>query len=634
GNGAGKSTLLKVLADEQEIDQGALSVPRGTCFGYLPQEGISFKDTGLYDEVVSAQQEVLGLEEALETLQKALETAVDEEQDALLHQYEMLSERFHHLGGYALEAEVGRVLDGLGFAREDWQKPCSAFSGGWQMRIALSKLLLQKPNWLLLDEPTNHLDLEARYWLEHYLKNYPAGILMVSHDRHFIDALAQRCAELLMGKVTDYPGNFSFYEVERERRYEALVEKARRQDEEIERLEKFIERFRYKASKASQVQSRVKQLEKMERVVLPPRPQKDISFAFPQPPRSGRDVLTMRSVHKSYGDLKVLQGVDFTLERGERVAIVGVNGAGKSTMMRIMSGQESFVGEREEGYQVQLSFFAQDQAKALDLQQTVLQSVEEEAPYEIMPKLRNLLGCFLFQGDDVFKKIAVLSGGEKSRVALLRMLMRPANLLLMDEPTNHLDMSSQQVLLQALRQYEGTVVLVSHDRYFLDQIATRVVEVKDGMAKSYLGNYTDYLQKKQAAGEVHADDGVRWTAATDKGNDVAAVKTATATSRPQGKEHRKQQHFEREQKRREQEKKRRQYAKEVEALEAQLEQQEALADEISKQMSAAGFYEDYEKAEPIIQQYDTLKLKIASAYERWEELQELLESLKDESEYG
>ena len=635
GNGAGKSTFMKVIAGLMEPDAGAILVPKGTSFGYLPQDGIHFRARTLYEEVVSAQQEVLQIEKQIKSLEAAMEIIQDEnEQSQLMERYDVLSERFRYLGGYNLEAEVGKVLDGLGFLRADWERSCENFSGGWQMRIALARLLLQRPNWLLLDEPTNHLDLDARNWLEGYLKEYPSGILMVSHDRFFIDSLVRRCTEIYNGKLSDYEGNFSYYEVERERRYEAIEEKARRQAEEIEKIERFIDRFRYQASKASQVQSRVKQLEKIERIVLPPRPSKTMSFSFPKPPRSGREVLQITHATKHYGELCVLEDISVTVERGERLALVGVNGAGKSTLMRMMAGGEPFVGERQEGYQVKLSFFAQDQTQVLIPQHTVLQSLEEVAPYEMMPQLRTLLGCFLFQGDDVFKKISVLSGGEKSRVSLARMLMQPANLLLMDEPTNHLDMSSQQVLLQALKQYDGTIVFVSHDRFFIDQLATRIIEIKDRKTTSYLGNYEAYIEKKISLGLLEGETGVRFTTETTRSNEetnkpkAVASPTTTASKEPSGpREQRQQQYFETQQQRREFERKRRIVTDEISSIESALARKEERLAVLEVMMSESGFYEDFERSGPIIEEYDELKEEIAQAYALWEQLQETLETL-------
>ena len=633
GNGAGKSTLMKVLAGRMEADSGDILLPKETSFGYLPQDGITFKGQTLYKEVVSGLDELLRLEAEVKRIEEAMGATEDaEEQAQLLARYDTLTERFRHLGGYHIEAEVGRVLDGLGFKREDWEKPCESFSGGWQMRIALARLLLQRPNWLLLDEPTNHLDLDARNWLEQYLKSYPSAILMVSHDRHFIDTLVQRCTEIYNGRLTDYEGNFSYYEVERERRYEQLAEAARRQGEEIERIERFIERFRYQASKATQVQSRVKQLEKIERIELPPRPSKTMSFSFPQPPRSGREVIRLDHVTKNYGELCVLEDVDLMVERGERVALVGVNGAGKSTLMRILADREPFVGERQEGYQVKLSFFAQDQAHILTPTDTVLQSLESVAPYEMMPQLRTLLGCFLFQGDDVFKKISVLSGGEKSRVALARMLMQPANLLLLDEPTNHLDMTSQQVLLQALQRFEGTILFVSHDRFFIDQLATRIVEVNARKLTSYAGNYEAYIQRKIALGLLEGEDGVRWS--TEAGSDAvqsgtlkSANKARSLSTQEDGQSGRAGQYFQSQQQKRVEERKKRSLQQEITNLESALAMKEEQVAKMEVEMNDPGFYEDFERAEPYLAQYNQLKQEIVQGYARWEELQIALEEL-------
>ena len=631
GNGSGKSTLMKIIAGLVESDAGRIITPKGTTFGYLPQDGIHFAGRPLFEEVKSVCASVLSLEGRLQELEELLDTEAKEGEayQSLLEEYDRISEEFRQHDGYRIEAEIGRILEGLGFSREDWQKPCEQFSGGWQMRIALAQILLKRPSIMLLDEPTNHLDLEARNWLQDYINKYPAAIILVSHDRFFLDAVVKRCSEIFQGKLTDYFGNFSYYEVERERRYEALEEEARRQGEEIERLERFIERFRYKASKATQVQSRVKQLEKIERIVLPPSPKK-MRFSFPKGTRSGKIVQELENVSKAYGDNQVLKDVSLTIQRGERVALVGVNGAGKSTLMRIMADQETFEGERIEGYQANMGYFAQDQAQVLNPDHTVYQAIEEIAPYDMVPRLRSLLGCFLFQGDDIDKKVKVLSGGERNRLAIARMLLRPSNFLLLDEPTNHLDIQAQEILLGALKDFQGTVVFVSHDRFFINQLAERVVEVKDQKLVNYVGNYEYYLRKKEEAGEIGSlADGVHWSTAA---KDVTSEQSATGAiqkgraktisdEKKQEREKKQDQYHQEKLVKRQLEKKIRTLQKEITSLESALEEKEAKIAELEEEMAQPGFYDDYEKANQQTEVYNRLKSEVEQGYGRWEELQ-------------
>ncbi len=440
-NGAGKTTLLRMLARQVSPDGGEVQVARGTTFGYLPQDGLEHRGRTLFAEVRSALAELLAMEAELGLLEERI---AEEHAQADLDRYAVLQEAFRQRGGYEIETEIAKVLRGLGFSEGDWEKPCDHFSGGWQMRIALAKLLLQRPNLLLLDEPTNHLDLPARDWLEGYLQAYPFAVVLVSHDRFFLDQVVSRIVEVWNGRLTEYPGNYSRYLEERERRVSALMEEKRRQDEEIDRIEAFIGRFRYQANKASLVQSRIKQLEKIERIEVPPQ-RRRIAFRFPDPPKGGRAALELSGVAQGYGDLTVLQGVDLCVEKGERVALVGANGAGKSTLMRLLAGEEApREGTRREGHNLHLAYFAQDQAKVLEPEKTVLQEITDAAPFDMVPRVRDILGAFLFSGDDVRKKVRVLSGGERNRLALAILLLRPANLLLLDEPTNHLDLGLQR----------------------------------------------------------------------------------------------------------------------------------------------------------------------------------------------
>jgi ATP-binding cassette subfamily F protein 3 len=417
----------------------------------------------------------------------------------------MLQERFHTLDGYALDAQVGGVLTGLGFTKEDWTRQTDQFSGGWQMRIALAKLLLAKPNLLLLDEPTNHLDLETRNWLEDYLKNYPFGYILISHDRYFLDVTIDRTVEIWNKRLTLYQGNYTKYLSQKDERRAQLEAAYRNQRLQIEHLESFINRFRAQATKAKQVQSRIKELEKIERIEIP-EDEPVIHFKFPQPPPSGRMVVEAEGLSKSYGPKQVFKDARFSIERGDRVALVGVNGAGKSTLIKLLTGAETpTAGSVHLGHNVVSEYFAQDQYKVLDGEQYMLDDMSRAALKVPESELRSLLGCFLFSGDDVFKKLGVLSGGERNRYALARILVSPSNFLLLDEPTNHLDMRAKDVLLNAIDAFSGTVVFVSHDRYFIDRLATRVIEVESGAITTYEGNYEDYLRRKEALTLVPAD---------------------------------------------------------------------------------------------------------------------------------
>jgi ATP-binding cassette subfamily F protein 3 len=419
-------------------------------------------------------------------------------------EYEQIADRFHQLqgqfaahDGYALEAQVGTVLTGLGFSKEDWNRRTEEFSGGWQMRVAMAKLLLQKPNLLLLDEPTNHLDLEARNWLEEYLAEYPHAYVVISHDRYFLDVTVSKTADIWNRRVTFYTGNYEQFLKQKTERKEQLQAAYRNQRERIEQVEAFINRFRYQATKAKQVQSRIKELERMERIEIPPE-EKTIHFTFPQPKASGRMVAECKDVAKSYGENRVFRSVSFVIERGDRVALVGVNGAGKSTLIKLLAGIEKVTGgELRLGHNVDADYFAQDQYKELDPEARMLDDLWNLAPTHTQTQLRSLLGAFLFSEDDVFKRLGVLSGGERNRYALARMLLRPSNFLLLDEPTNHLDMRAKDMLLEALEQFTGTVVFVSHDRYFIDKLATRVFEIGEGEVRVFPGNYEDYLWRKQ-----------------------------------------------------------------------------------------------------------------------------------------
>jgi len=494
-NGAGKTTLCRILAGIEEPDEGRVSRPRGTTIGYLPQEVTGGGDGGsVLAEVLGGFEDVWRLEREMEELAAALETpAAGTDVDALTARYGDLQHRFEALGGYRLETEARAILGGLGFRTGEMPRPLAEFSGGWRMRAALARLLLLRPSVLLLDEPTNHLDLESLGWLESFLVDYAGAVVVVSHDRYFLNRMVTSIADLGPGGVARYQGNYDQFLVEREARRELLEAQARNQAKRVAEIERFIERFRYQATKARQVQSRIKMLERLERVEVDQRT-RNIRFAFPEPPRTGRRVAALRDVHKAYGDHVVYAGIDVEVERGERVALVGVNGAGKSTLLRVLAGVLPFeTGERTLGAHVAVHYYAQHQLDVLDPRATVLEEIERVAPQAAQTRLRTLLGAFLFSGDAVDKRVAVLSGGEKARLALAKMLVRPAALLCLDEPTNHLDLASREVLEDALADFPGTIVFISHDRYFINRIATRVLEVAGGTLTSYPGDYDDYL---------------------------------------------------------------------------------------------------------------------------------------------
>ena len=499
-NGTGKSTLMKVLAGLELLDYGMLQQTRGMSIGYLPQEGLRLTGRSVFDECLTVFDELRGMQTESERLAAQLAELdhASAEYEAAAERYSMLQERFHALDGYALDAQVGSVLTGLGFGKEDWARQTDEFSGGWQMRIAMAKLLLAKPNLLLLDEPTNHLDLETRNWLEEYLRSYPFGYILISHDRYFLDVTVDRTVEIWNKRLTIYSGNYTKYLTQKEDRRAQLEAAYRNQREQIEHLEAFINRFRYQATKAKQVQSRIKELEKIERIEIPEE-EPVIHFKFPQPPPSGRMVVEAEGLSKSYGPKQVLNNVRFSIERGDRVALVGVNGAGKSTLIKLLTGVEQPTGGTIKlGHNVVSEYFAQDQYKVLDGEARMLDDISRAALKVPESELRSLLGCFLFSGDDVFKRLGVLSGGERNRFALARILVSPSNFLLLDEPTNHLDMRAKDVLLDALDAFSGTVIFVSHDRYFIDRLATRVLEVESGGVMMYEGNYEDYLRKKES----------------------------------------------------------------------------------------------------------------------------------------
>jgi len=619
-NGAGKSTLLKIIAGEQQADSGGISMSNEATVGYLPQDGVEpDPDLTVFEEVEHAFADIMELRGEFDAVQTKLETASSDskEHEEALTAFGEIQHKLENSGSYTLQADIERILAGLGFSPEDFERTTTEFSGGWLMRIALAKLLLQNPTYLLLDEPTNHLDIESLQWIEAFLKNYEGAVIIVSHDRAFLDNVTNRTLALRMGSLDEYAGNYSFYEKKYEKEKELLKQQYENQQKEIKQTQEFIDRFRYKATKAKQVQSRIKQLERMEQIELE-QEQSEISFQFPSPERSGQVVMTLDNVVKKYGDNTVFDGIDYEIERGDKIAVVGPNGAGKSTMIRILAGLEPITdGERKVGYNVTPGYFAQHQADELDPKNTPLDEMRLAGSHESETKLRTILGSFLFVGDDVFKKVSVLSGGEKSRVALAKMLLNSGNFLIFDEPTNHLDMQSKNILQQALQQFEGTLMIVSHDRYFLDPIVSKTLEVQPGRIKTWLGNISYYLDKKSKEEE---NDSYHQKTIQQSQNGADQTKTLS----------RKEERRLEAEKRNALSKKIKPLKKRITALEKEIEQTEARISEIEEMMAQSDFYDDADRVKDISMEYDELKSSLNQAFGKWEEIAGRIEFIEQE----
>jgi ATP-binding cassette subfamily F protein 3 len=628
-NGSGKTTLFRLIMGQLEPDMGSIQRGRAVTLGYLPQEGIKTAGRTLFAEARSALPQLADIQTELAEIHAALEQHAgdEEEHTELLARYGELQHRFEELGGFRADAEVAKVLSGLGFPQQHFERLTETFSGGWQMRIALAKLLLQQPDILLLDEPTNHLDLDSLLWLENYLRSYHGSIVLISHDREFLDRMVTRVAALHRWTLVEYVGNYSAFERHFEQEVEAYQKAYKEQQEEIERIKKFIDTFRYNARKASQVQSRVKQLEKMELLEPPQSVPKGVHFHFPPAPRSGRVVVELRQAGKRYGELQVFRDLNLIIERGDRMALVGVNGAGKSTLSRILSGMEDPTeGECRLGHNVSLDYYAQQQAERLQGDNTVYQEVARSARLDVAPELRTLLGAFLFSGDAVDKRVSVLSGGEKSRLALAKMLLQASNFLILDEPTNHLDMRTKDVLRDALLQFGGAFVIVSHDRYFLKGLVNKVMEMRDGQLIIYPGAFEEFLAWKEGQeenqarsaefGAQSAEDQAQKTAerldAAPRGV-LAAIEEAK-----RGKINYEQQKALRAERQRRE--------RRLAEVEKQVTELEARRSMIETMMADGSTFSDPQRAKELSVEYETLKVKLDEQYAVWSTLAEEMEA--------
>ncbi len=641
-NGAGKTTLLRIIAGRQRPDSGEIALTGGMSIGYLEQD---VQETPaartVLEEALKAFDDILALEAEEIRITAELEASDDHETDEY-HKLLVALEKVHSelIGreSHRIRSQTEAVLSGLGFADEDLARPLRTFSGGWRMRVVLAKLLLRRPDFLLLDEPTNHLDIDSIDWLENFLRSYSGTVVIVSHDRYFLDRMVTTVAEMAAGAVTEYAGNYAFYLEDRQLRRAQQQAAFDNQQREIAQMERFVERFRAKATKAKQAQSRIKTLEKMDRLAPPPSEASSISFRFPEPERSGKVVAELSHFSKTYqsaeGDIAVFDHAGpLVIERGSKIALIGKNGAGKSTLARMLNGTEPFEGELRLGYNTIRTYFAQHQADALEGEDTILDAMRVVSRGQSETQIRSLLGAFLFTGDSVFKKVAVLSGGEKSRVALARTLLHPANFMILDEPTNHLDIASINVLIEALRQYSGTFVVVSHDRHFVDQVVNGIWRVEDGGVRTFAGNYSDYLWQIQHGTAAKVE-----TPASAAAPASAPVSTnGSSGGGPKTKEQKRLEAEERNRRYRDAspapgpagkeaatdlspQAVRRQYGK----LESDILKREARQEEVERELAAVDLYQDPARLKEKMAEYEKLKKELESMYHRWESLADVL----------
>ncbi|MCP4035762.1 MAG: ABC-F family ATP-binding cassette domain-containing protein [bacterium] len=619
-NGAGKSTLLRIVAGDETCDHGEVHIARGVRVGMLRQEIDPRLDHSVQQEAAKALGHLDDLELEMRELEGRMEAHGQRNEEvphAIADRYDRVSTHFAHGGGYGREARIASVLAGLGFEEPDLGRPLNSFSGGWLMRVELAKLFLSDPDVLLLDEPTNHLDLPAIQWFEETILDFEGAVMIVSHDRTFLRRHATRVAEVDgTGRFTVYEGNYDRYLAQREEMREHLLARKQNQEREIAQMERFVERFRAKSTKAKQAQSRVKALARIERIEIAPEAKRRMRMKIPDPPRSGEVVMNLTDIRKRYGDNEVYDGIDFQVRRGDRVALAGPNGAGKSTLLRIVAGALDFdSGQRRPGHNVEVGFFAQHQLESLDPRSSVLQELERDALTDDMPRLRGHLGAFLFSGDDVDKKISVLSGGEKARVALAKMLLRPANLLVLDEPTNHLDIISREVLEEALSGFKGTLVFVSHDRAFINALATRVVEVRHGVLDDTLGNYDDFLARKAAKAVRDAQPAV-----TPVETKPAPAQTTTQTPRPAKRERTAQ---------RERKKAHDRVKRQIQKLEQQIQEQESRLEGLGWKLADPEIASDATRLQELDAERGSAQESIDALYHDWERLADELSALAD-----
>jgi ATP-binding cassette, subfamily F, member 3 len=609
-NGSGKSTILKILAGIQEVESGRVVQAKNFTVGYLPQELQASSNRLVFEEALSgcgsAQSLQKKLDEVADSMQRC-DSATDEYSELVL-EFGRLQRLYEESDGFSADSKTARVLQGLGVPQDWWQRSMNQLSGGWQMRVHLARLILSAPSLLLLDEPTNHLDVESIMWLSSFLRSSGGGLILISHDRYFLDENVNEIVEIWGGKLHFYAGNYSFYRSEKEKRLELLRNAFVNQQEEIQRVQAFIDRFRYKASKARQVQSRINMLERMERIELP-QDTAQIRLHIPDAPRSGRIVMEVKNLGHHYSEKFVFQNLNLQLERGNKIALAGVNGAGKTTLLKLLAGQmQPSEGNVEIGHNVYPAYYAQMVTDQLNLQNTVIQEISRSATNEDETRLRSLLGSFLFSGDDVYKKISMLSGGEKSRVSLAKILLKPSNLLLLDEPTNHLDMQSKEILLRALQEYEGTILFISHDRYFMDQLAQKVLELKDGKLTEYLGTYSEYLAKV-TANEILPE--------------VPTEETQPATSH-KTKDQKKQEALNRQ----EQARWKKEYLQPIQDLEEKIAKHELRLKELEQVLADEKTYHEKNRYFELIDEYQKLKSTIQESYVTWEHLQNKLNQSK------